>query len=661
MLTSHAGAAMRRADRIQADLGHEPPILWDDPTGSAPDRARTPWPWVAGVTLSGLCGLALIGSALYLDLDRQSYFAQRPEFVSATQPEEAGERVNAGKGDRLVRPVDIVAAKQDFVVTGPVKIGDKEVVRGKPYTLLSTTLTTTPTQFANAVPPFDPLKTGSDRPAKPDAPPEAPPQDDNEVAFTSRDIGPNDIGALTGELSLSQAMAQVAEYVRSEQAGERRFALAPQLMLMRTSRAGVDPLGALSYAPAVDTQMFPSLTVKMVAENVTNIPRTVEGGVNAASERLVRPKHGQALESLLRENGATPPMANALVAAFGARHGESPISDGQKVLLQFADADDPEFGRKIARVDIYNDDQLRASVAARDNGEFVAISRPAQETARRASSSGEGGLSLYQSLYQTALKQGLPKPVIEDFVHAFVNDVDFQRAAQAGDTMTAFVADADETEPRATLLYAMMTVRDQTFRYYRFKTPDDNSIDFYDESGRSTRKFLIRKPIADGEITSGFGMRYHPILHFSRMHTGVDWAAPIGTPILAAGNGVIIKAGWDSGYGRRVEIQHNNGYVTTYNHMSGFGRGIVEGGRVTQGQVVGYLGQTGLATGPHLHYEVVINGNFVDPMAIKLARTREFDGRMLGLFKKERERIDGLMNQAPGASVSPPGPSAKLN
>ena len=126
------------------------------------------------------------------------------------------------------------------------------------------------------------------------------------------------------------------------------------------------------------------------------------------------------------------------------------------------------------------------------------------------------------------------------------------------------------------LLYAALTVRDQTFRYYRFQTPDDNAVDYYDESGRSTRKFLLRKPIANGELTSGFGMRYHPILHFTRMHTGVDWAAPIGTPILAAGNGVVIKAEWDSGYGRRVEIQHANGYVTTYNHMSGFGRGITE-------------------------------------------------------------------------------------
>jgi murein DD-endopeptidase MepM/ murein hydrolase activator NlpD len=144
-------------------------------------------------------------------------------------------------------------------------------------------------------------------------------------------------------------------------------------------------------------------------------------------------------------------------------------------------------------------------------------------------------------------------------------------------------------------------------------------------------------------------MRYHPILGYTRPHTGVDWGAPIGTPIFAAGNGTIISEGWDSGYGRRIEIQHANGYVTTYNHMSGFARGTAEGTRVRQGQVIGYLGQTGLATGPHLHYEVLVNGHFVDPMKVKLARTREFDGPMLAQFNHERERIDALLAKAPNA------------
>jgi murein DD-endopeptidase MepM/ murein hydrolase activator NlpD len=179
---------------------------------------------------------------------------------------------------------------------------------------------------------------------------------------------------------------------------------------------------------------------------------------------------------------------------------------------------------------------------------------------------------------------------------------------------------------------------------------DDLGIDFYDPSGRSTRKFLLRKPIASGELRSTFGMRYHPILHYSRPHNGVDWAAPIGTPIFSAGNGVVIKAAWTSGYGRRVEVEHNNGYVTTYNHMSAFARGLKEGQRIKQGQLVGYLGSSGLSTGPHLHYEVIVNGRFVDPLRVKLAKTRQFEGKMLSDFKRERDRIDGLMAKAPNAS-----------
>ncbi|MGP0107157.1 M23 family metallopeptidase, partial [Rhodoblastus sp.] len=195
-----------------------------------------------------------------------------------------------------------------------------------------------------------------------------------------------------------------------------------------------------------------------------------------------------------------------------------------------------------------------------------------------------------------------------------------------------------------------ITARGETYHYYRFESPEDKSVDFFDPQGRSTRKFLLRKPIATGEFRSGFGMRYHPILHYTRPHNGVDWAAPIGTPIFAAGNGVIQKAGWDAGYGRRVEIEHGNGYVTTYNHMSRFGRGITEGVHVRQGQIVGYLGASGLATGPHLHYEVIVNGHYVDPMRVKLARTREIDSQELPIFERERDQIDSLMAKAPSAA-----------
>jgi murein DD-endopeptidase MepM/ murein hydrolase activator NlpD len=150
-------------------------------------------------------------------------------------------------------------------------------------------------------------------------------------------------------------------------------------------------------------------------------------------------------------------------------------------------------------------------------------------------------------------------------------------------------------------------------------------------------------PLPDGQLRSGFGYRRHPILGYSKMHTGTDWANKVGTPIFAAGNGTIIKSGWASGYGNHIEIEHLNGYITTYSHMSAYGRGTDVGARVRQGQVIGYLGSTGLSTGPHLHYEVIVNDNFVDPMAIKLPRGRELDGRQLAEFKRERERTEQLI------------------
>ena len=298
-------------------------------------------------------------------------------------------------------------------------------------------------------------------------------------------------------------------------------------------------------------------------------------------------------------------------------------------------------------------------VAATDRGSFMLVPTAAEiasagkkkRAARGAEdeedeSEDQGGMRLYNSLYETALKQEAPRAIIAELIQIFANDVDLQRSVQPGDTLDLFY-DEGEEGGHDTLLYAALTTRGETWRYYRFQTQDDGIVDFYDENGRSSRKFLIRKPIATGETRSGFGMRRHPVLGYYKMHTGVDWAAPIGTPIVAAGNGVIIKAQWDQGYGRRVEVQHANGYITTYNHLSGFARRVAEGTRVKQGQVIGFLGSSGLSTGPHLHYEVMVNGHFVDPMRVKLARTREFDGRLLAEFKRERERIDGLMAKAP--------------
>ncbi len=631
-------------------LGVEPAIEADGERHSFFDHRRVSLRWLGGTVLTGFLGAALIGAAIFAALDRQSNFAEAPILaVPVRKDVETG--INPRKGDRLVKPVDIVAAKQTFRVSTPTKTGDREVMRLHTFSHVETTLLTATAGFADDVPEFNPLKLLADARTAPDAPPE-PTQDDAEVAWANRDFAPQ---TLTTKVSLSQdeVQEQVAEHVKSTQAaGNRPFTLPSQLLLTRTSRAP----GALAYANPNDGVMtrspFSSIEVRMVPENVSIVPRSpLAGDVAQLDERLVTIRHGESLENLLATAGVSRSTIPSVVAAFEAKPGQPPVAEGRRIKLLFADSEGAGRDTVLARVSVYADETLEATIALKDNGSYVRLK--SVETAVPAKSNGDdeddaSGMRLYNSLYETGLKQDIPRPIIDDLVRVFANDVDFQRGVAGGDSFEAFYDEGEDGEGKE-LLFASITARGEIYRYYRFQTPDDGLVDYYDPNGRSTRKFLVRTPMLNFKITSGFGLRFHPILGYSRPHLGVDFAAPIGTPIFAAGNGTIIKAGWNPAYGRRIEIQHANGYVTTYNHMSGFARGAVDGARVKQGQTIGYLGQTGLATGPHLHYEVLVNGHFVDPMKVKLARTREFDGRMLGLFRKEHDRIDELLSRAPNA------------
>lgn len=661
---------------LSVELGVEPAIELDGERHTFFDRRRVSLRWLGGTVLTGLMGAVLIGAAIYAALDHQSNFAEAPLPAAPVRKEVAETGINPRKGDRLVKPVDIVAAKQTFKVQTPVKIGDREVMHTRTLTRVETTLLTASAGFADDVPAFNPLKLLADARNPVDTPPE-PVQDDADVTWATRDFSAANLSAAVA-LSAEEVDAQVAEQVKSTNvSSSRAFSLPSQLLLSRTSRA--NDIGALAYAnpsDGVTRSPFSSIEVRWVPENVTSIPRyTPPGGISQMDERLIIVRHGESFENLLMTAGVPRATVQAIDNALNAKPGQPPVAEGRRLKLLFADTDGPGKDLVLARISIYADETLEASVALKDDGTYMRLPAEgggaAAQAAPQKPRSGDDddddgtGMRLYNALYETGLKQDIPRPVIDDLVRIFANDVDFQRGVTGGDSFVAFYDEGDEGEAGKELLYASITARGETYRYYRFQTPDDGLVDFYDQNGRSTRKFLVRTPILNFKITSGFGVRFHPILGYSRPHTGVDFAAPIGTPIFAAGNGTIINAGWNPAYGRRIEIQHANGYVTTYNHMSGFARGAVQGARVKQGQTIGYLGQTGLATGPHLHYEVLVNGHFVDPMKVKLARTREFDGKMLAQFMKERDRIEDLMSKAPNAAsqVQPPAAlvSAKAN
>jgi len=259
--------------------------------------------------------------------------------------------------------------------------------------------------------------------------------------------------------------------------------------------------------------------------------------------------------------------------------------------------------------------------------------------------------TINSSLFLAANDAGVPAAITIELIRMYSYDIDFQREIRQGDTFEVlFSRDYDENGTpvrEGNVLYASMNVGGKERSLWRYEPTDGGNWDYFDEKGRSMRKFLMKTPIDGARISSSFGNRRHPILGYTRLHSGTDFAAPTGTPIYAAGNGTIQMAQRNGGYGNYVRIRHANGYQTAYAHMRRFGRGIRKGVRVRQGQIIGYVGTTGRSTGPHLHYEVIHNGTKVNPQRIRVPTGRTLDRSELALFETARANINLLMAEAP--------------
>jgi murein DD-endopeptidase MepM/ murein hydrolase activator NlpD len=648
----------RPARSVVVDLGHEPPLSRSGEEVSG-EKRNLSLRWLSGTVLTGLFGAALIGSAILVSLDSEINFAERGQFAQSTAQRAASPDRSPRRGDRLFVATDIVSAKQAFRTPTTIRIGDREVIKVKPFVRVATNLALSTLGFADEVPPFNPMKlyaAGGDTGER--ALEIEPNEGDAEVSVQRRPlpgyVGAPESGAV---LDLDLVFAQVMEERRAAMAaGQRGIAIPSQLMLMRalsTPRLqGEEPV-----QPDIG---FSNMQVTFVPENVTKREKTppVErtDAAKGPDEKLATIRRGETIEQVLRANGASQAEARSALVALGTKLRDTPPREGQRLKLLFGQSVDPRRANPLLRAMLYDGETIIAIAAVNDRSDFVSVAPPQQETAKAVDEDEEDeedrgtGLRLYQSLYETGFKHDIPRVVIDQIVKVAFYDFDLQRRVSGGDSFEVFYGEDEENDGRPEVLYASISVSGALRRYYRFAPSDDGVIDFFDESGKSNRKFLVRKPIADGQLRSTFGMRYHPILRYSRMHTGIDWSNRIGTPIIAAGDGRVRSAEWDSGYGRRVEIEHAYNFVTTYSHLSAFGRGIREGVRVRQGQVIGYLGNSGLSTGPHLHYEVMINENFVDPLAVKVPRNRDLDERQVLAFRREKDRIDELIRKAPTAT-----------
>jgi murein DD-endopeptidase MepM/ murein hydrolase activator NlpD len=240
------------------------------------------------------------------------------------------------------------------------------------------------------------------------------------------------------------------------------------------------------------------------------------------------------------------------------------------------------------------------------------------------------------SLIGSGARAGVPHSILAEMIRVYSYSVDFQRDIHEGDKFEvmyqAKIDEKGDVYDTGDMTYARLTLGGKHETIYRFEDSYGN-VDYYKEDGQTTRRSLIRTPIDGARITSGFGFRRHPILGYNKQHKGIDFGARKGTPIYAAGNGTLAKVGWVNGYGNYIKINHNGSLATAYGHMSRFAKGMRPGVRVKQGQVIGYVGATGRATGPHLHYEVVMNGAQVNPMSVKVPNASKLAGNDLKKFK----------------------------
>ncbi len=365
--------------------------------------------------------------------------------------------------------------------------------------------------------------------------------------------------------------------------------------------------------------------------DVTGMSRTIAVG------------RGDTLMKMLVNAGVDRGESQEIVTALNRLYDPRKMQLGQEMTLTFTREDD---GMKVASLNFAPSVERSLAVTRTAEGEFKAEQVLVPLHAVRAKASG----TIDDSLFLAARRAGVPMPVLTEFIKLFSYDVDFQREIKAGDKFEVLfdrkLDPGGRPAKEGDILYASMTLSGQTLRYWRYSPTDTKEAEYFNEKGQSIRKALLRTPIDGARLTSGFGMRNHPILGYTMKHQGVDFGAPVGTPIQAAGDGVVEMAGWNGAYGKYVKVKHNGTFATAYAHMSTFAAGLAPGQRVRQGQIIGYVGTTGRSTGPHLHYEVHRDGRQIDPLSVRFPTGRALEGRELQRFNEAIRGTDSEIRAA---------------
>lgn len=354
--------------------------------------------------------------------------------------------------------------------------------------------------------------------------------------------------------------------------------------------------------------------------------------------RTVEIKPGDALGVVMEKQGVGNSETAKIISAMKKHYDPRDIKAGQAIQLNFEKyrGDDAQVTQRFEEMKIPLDAIKTLIVARADDGFVSRIDQKQVNKVIKAKST-----EVKVSLYGSAAQSGIPKNVVANAIRIYSWNVDFQRDIRPKDKLEVMYESYETKEGHVAklgeILYAKLTLAGREIPLYRFKM-DDGRVDYFKPDGTSIKRTLMKTPIDGARMSSGYGMRRHPVLGYNKMHKGVDFAASTGTPIFAAGDGVVEKAGWVGGYGKYIRIRHNSKLKTAYAHMSRFNKSVKTGTRVKQGQVIGYVGTTGRSTGPHLHYEVLLNGRQVNPRSVNLPIGEELVG-------KDKQKFKNVMNE----------------
>jgi murein DD-endopeptidase MepM/ murein hydrolase activator NlpD len=647
----------RNAALLKASGFEDGPALTVQSTdGEIPHGRELSFAWLTGTVMTGLTSVLLMGAALYVSFEGQDTFSTAYEALQIlTKPQTAAEIDSGAKANR-VRPVAQTKSELEIVEASIRETVDgRALIKKQPFVRVRATLATAATALSEDIPNYDPV-------AMIDASQPVATSGDDDVA------NPDIYGAeVEGEVQIKTSALPAtfvppvtvtdrgaAEYVRSSV--ENLFGEGGDTV----DANGTAGVTAIAYADAPsnlrDLGVVSDDGLTGVAENITIMPKSKqadEAGLGRA-ERLVTIREAGPLKDWLLKNGfdgtTFEMVAGTLRNVLASADLKMPKGARLRILMGPSRVSNTLIPHRLS---IYFPDprsgELKhaATAALTDRGNYVLGLAPPDIVFPKEDTEEINVNNLptvYRSIWETARKHDIPDAITSRIVAMFAYDIDLTKRINAGDSIELLETEKD-ADGHQELLYVALKLGNTTRELYRFRT-DDGTVDFFDPDGETGKRFLTRRPVqGGGRLASRFGYRIHPIFHTKKLHTGVDLASRTGTPIYASGDGIVEKAGWSSGYGKFVGLKHVNGFETGYGHMSRIADGMKPGVRVRQGQIIGYVGSTGNSTGPHLHFEIKVNGRFVDPLSVKLPRDKSLSAQYDDAFQQTISQIRDLMKR----------------